>query len=135
MNAIRNIQFLLCHCYSLLLLYSAHIMLISGNSQTNTTARSIPAGDARATGIGGLGGLGLPGMERMPDATQLNQIMQNPAISQMMQSLLSNPQYMNQVKVNLTYGVVTCLSLKFVIFIIFSRILDFKPQSTTAWHV
>lgn len=33
----------------------------------------------------------------MPDATQMNQLLQNPAISQMMQSLLSNPQYMNQV--------------------------------------
>lgn len=33
----------------------------------------------------------------MPDANGMSQLLQNPAISQMMQSLLSNPQYMNQV--------------------------------------
>jgi ubiquilin len=33
----------------------------------------------------------------MPDAGSLSQLMQNPAISQMMQSILSNPQTMNQV--------------------------------------
>lgn len=71
-----------------------------GGTQTTTT-RSNPAGDARAPGIAGLGGLGLPEMEQMfngnPDSTLLNQFMQNPAVSQMMQSLLSNPQYMNQI--------------------------------------
>lgn len=36
-------------------------------------------------------------MGGMPDANAMNQLMQNPAISQMMQSMLSNPQYMNQV--------------------------------------
>ncbi|CAN1134755.1 Ubiquitin domain-containing protein DSK2b [Linum perenne] len=76
----------------------------SGGGQTNTTARSIPAaGDPRAAGLAGLGGLGLPGMEQlmggggMPDAANLNQLMQNPAMSQMMQNLLSNPEYMNQM--------------------------------------
>lgn len=71
-----------------------------GGTQTTTT-RPNPAGDARAPGIAGLGGLGLPEMEQMfngiPDSTLLNQFMQNPALSQMMQSLLSNPQYMNQI--------------------------------------
>ncbi|CAI0469160.1 unnamed protein product [Linum tenue] len=74
----------------------------SGGSQTTTTTRSIPAaGDARAAGLAGLGGLGLPGMEQMlgnmPDATNLNQFLQNPAVSQMMQNMLSNPEYMNQM--------------------------------------
>ena len=73
---------------------------MSGGTQTTTT-RPNPAGDTRAPGIGGLGGLGLPDMEHMvngvPDAAGLNQFLQNPAVSQMMQSLLSNPQYMNQV--------------------------------------
>ncbi|XP_010645930.1 ubiquitin domain-containing protein DSK2b isoform X1 [Vitis vinifera] len=73
----------------------------AGGAQTNNTARSIPAGDARAPSVAGLGGLGLPEMERMlngmPDATLFNQLLQNPAVSQMMQSLLSNPQYMNQI--------------------------------------
>ncbi|XP_041014443.1 ubiquitin domain-containing protein DSK2b-like [Juglans microcarpa x Juglans regia] len=72
----------------------------TGGMQTTTTQPN-PAGDARAPGIGGLGGLGLPNMEHMlngmPDATIMNQLLQNPAVSQMMQSLLSNPQYMNQI--------------------------------------
>ncbi|TXG59903.1 hypothetical protein EZV62_014476 [Acer yangbiense] len=78
----------------------------TGGPQTNTT-RSNPIGDARPqtpAGLGGLGlGLGLPGMEGMfggsgtQDTNSLNQMLQNPAITQMMQSLLSNPQYMNQI--------------------------------------
>lgn len=41
-------------------------------------------------------------MERMfgggvQDSSLLNQVMQNPAMMQMAQSILSNPQYMNQV--------------------------------------
>ncbi|KAG4114327.1 hypothetical protein ERO13_D12G039300v2 [Gossypium hirsutum] len=74
---------------------------VRGVTQTNTTARSNPAGDARTPGIGGLGGLGLPDMppmlNGMPDASQMTQLLQNPAISQMMQSIMSNPQYMNQI--------------------------------------
>ncbi|KAK8488033.1 hypothetical protein V6N11_021087 [Hibiscus sabdariffa] len=70
-------------------------------TQNNTTARSNPAGGARTPGIGGLGGLGLPDMppmlNGMPDASQLTQLLQNPAISQMMQSMMSNPQYVNQI--------------------------------------
>lgn len=68
----------------------------AGVAPTNTTARTSPASDAR--GIAGLGGLGLPDMfGSMQDPSQLNQFMQNPAVSQMMQSLLSNPQAMNQI--------------------------------------
>ncbi|KAK4340719.1 hypothetical protein RND71_039220 [Anisodus tanguticus] len=72
----------------------------AGATQANTTARLNTAGDTRAAPLG-LGGLANPGLEQMlggmPDTTSLNQMMQNPAITQMMQSLLSNPQYMNQV--------------------------------------
>ncbi|XP_044500396.1 ubiquitin domain-containing protein DSK2a-like isoform X2 [Mangifera indica] len=72
----------------------------TGGSPTNTT-NSNPLGDARPQTPAGLGGLGLPGFESMlgamQDSNSLNQMMQNPAISQMMQSLLSNPQYMNQI--------------------------------------
>ncbi|XVF00767.1 hypothetical protein REPUB_Repub04eG0029700 [Reevesia pubescens] len=72
-----------------------------GGTQTNATARSNPASDARTPGIGGLAGLGLPDLppmlNGMPDASQLTQMLQNPAISQMMQSMVSNPQYMNQI--------------------------------------
>uniref|UniRef100_A0A5B6ZXA5 Putative ubiquitin domain-containing protein DSK2a n=1 Tax=Davidia involucrata TaxID=16924 RepID=A0A5B6ZXA5_DAVIN len=70
----------------------------AGGAQTNTTTRSNTAENARPPALGGLGGLGLPDMlGSMPDTTSLNQFMQNPAVSQMMQSLLSNPQYMNQI--------------------------------------
>ncbi|GLT82536.1 hypothetical protein SLE2022_009000 [Rubroshorea leprosula] len=72
----------------------------TGGAQANT-ARSNPVGDARPQAPVGLGGLGLPEFESMLGATQdtnlLNHMMQNPAITQMMQSLLSNPQYLNQV--------------------------------------
>ncbi|KAE8664650.1 Ubiquitin domain-containing protein DSK2b [Hibiscus syriacus] len=72
-----------------------------GGTQTTATARPNPAADSRTPGIGGLGGIGLPDMppmlNAMPDASQLTQLLQNPAISQMMQSIMSNPQYMNQV--------------------------------------
>ncbi|CAL9210681.1 unnamed protein product [Musa hybrid cultivar] len=72
----------------------------TGAAQT-TNLSSAPASDGRSTGIAGLGGFGLPELERMaggvPDPSFLNQLLQNPAIMQMMQSLLSNPQFMNQV--------------------------------------
>lgn len=68
-------------------------------SQTTTATRTNPTGDARIPSIPGLGGLGLPDLERtgMGDPSQFGQLLQNPAVSQMMQSLLSNPQYMEQV--------------------------------------
>ncbi|KAI5592762.1 hypothetical protein POPTR_004G205100v4 [Populus trichocarpa] len=75
----------------------------AGGTQTNSTTRPNPAGNVRASGLGdlGLGGLGLPGMESMfngmPDSNQMNQLLQNPAVSQMMQTVLSNPEYMNQM--------------------------------------
>ncbi|XP_058098518.1 ubiquitin domain-containing protein DSK2b-like isoform X2 [Magnolia sinica] len=76
----------------------------AGGVQTNTTTRSNPPADARALGVGGLGGLGgLQELERMLGGLQdspsplSSQVMQNPAFTQIMQSLLSNPQYMNQL--------------------------------------
>ncbi|XP_020679899.1 ubiquitin domain-containing protein DSK2b isoform X1 [Dendrobium catenatum] len=72
---------------------------IAGGTQTNT--RSTTVGDSRTGGIAGLGGLGTPELERMagglPDSSVFSQVLQNPAMSQMMQSLLSNPQYINQI--------------------------------------
>lgn len=69
-----------------------------GGSQTNNAARTNPSGNATLPSIAGLGGLGLSGLEGlgMPNASALDQL-QNPAVSQMMQSLLSDPQYMDQV--------------------------------------
>ncbi|GMP55112.1 hypothetical protein CsSME_00020030 [Camellia sinensis var. sinensis] len=71
----------------------------AGGAQTNSTTRSNLAGDARLPAVGGLGGLGLPEMfGSMQDTASLSQFAQNPAVSQMMQVLLSNPQYMNQIR-------------------------------------
>ncbi|XP_020576570.1 ubiquitin domain-containing protein DSK2b-like isoform X2 [Phalaenopsis equestris] len=71
----------------------------AGGTQENT--RSTTGGDGRTGNIAGLGGLGAPELERMaaglPDSSVFNQVLQNPAMSQMMQSLLSNPQYINQI--------------------------------------
>ncbi|CAN6481092.1 unnamed protein product [Victoria cruziana] len=71
----------------------------AGGAQTNNAApRTGSTVDARSAGAGGIG---LPEVDRMlgglPDSSLLNQMMQNPAVSQMMQNLLSNPQYMNQI--------------------------------------
>lgn len=74
----------------------------AGAPQSNTR-RSTTGGDSRQQAPPGLGGLGLPGLEGMlggngmPDPAVLTQLMQNPAISQMMQSMLSNPQTLSQV--------------------------------------
>lgn len=74
----------------------------AGGAQNNTR-RSTTGGEARQQAPTGLGGLGLPDLEGMlggsgmPDAALLTQLMQNPAISQMMQSILSNPQTLSQV--------------------------------------
>ncbi|XP_064953880.1 ubiquitin domain-containing protein DSK2a-like isoform X1 [Musa acuminata AAA Group] len=72
----------------------------AGGARTTNT-RQAPVSDGRSPAIAGLGGPGLPELERMaggmPDPSFLNQLLQNPAIMQMMQSLLSNPQFMNQV--------------------------------------
>ncbi|XP_057415746.1 ubiquitin domain-containing protein DSK2a-like [Lotus japonicus] len=75
----------------------------TGPAPPNNTRRSTAGGDARQQTPTGLGGLGMPDLEGMlggsgmPDAASLAQLMQNPAISQMMQSILSNPQTLNQI--------------------------------------
>ncbi|KAM2291871.1 hypothetical protein ACFXTI_026688 [Malus domestica] len=72
-----------------------------GIGQTNT-AWSNPFGDARPQTPTGTARSSYPELEgafgAMPqDSNLLNQLMQNPAVSQIMQSLLSNPQYMNEI--------------------------------------
>ncbi|KAI3798789.1 hypothetical protein L1987_34068 [Smallanthus sonchifolius] len=72
-----------------------------GANQTNAAATN-PGVVGRSPPASGLGGLGVPGLEGLfggttPDPNSMSQLMQNPAISQVMQSLLSNPQYMNQI--------------------------------------
>ncbi|KAI4318583.1 hypothetical protein MLD38_032265 [Melastoma candidum] len=63
-----------------------------------TVTRPNPAREAGAVGLGGLGLAGMdPTLTAMPDPAFLNQLVQNPAVSQMMESLLSNPQYLNQI--------------------------------------
>ncbi|PNY06694.1 ubiquilin [Trifolium pratense] len=73
----------------------------TGGAQPNVRRSTTTGADARQQTPTGLGGLGMPDLEGMlggmPDAGSLSQLMQNPAISQMMQSILSNPQTMNQI--------------------------------------
>lgn len=77
------------------------MLIIAAGGAQNNTARTTTGGDTRQQAPAGLGGLGLQDYQgllgSMPDAASLTQLMQNPAISQMMQSFLSNPQAMNQV--------------------------------------
>lgn len=58
-----------------------------------------PAGLGGLTGLGSLGfpDLGAAGGMGMMDPALVQQMLQNPAILQMMQGLLSNPQYINQI--------------------------------------
>ncbi|KAK4801573.1 hypothetical protein SAY86_022060 [Trapa natans] len=75
----------------------------TGGAQANTIARlnQNQTGNVTSPALGDLRGAGLPGMDQMftgiPDASLLNQLMQNPAVSQMMQSVFSNPEYVNQI--------------------------------------
>ncbi|XP_051140935.1 ubiquitin domain-containing protein DSK2a-like [Andrographis paniculata] len=73
----------------------------TGVAGTNSDAHPNPTGNARPISPGSTGGFGFPDFEQMlggaPDMNSLNQLMQNPAISQMMRNLLSNPNYVNQV--------------------------------------
>ncbi|XBH58496.1 hypothetical protein VPH35_079918 [Triticum aestivum] len=60
-----------------------------------------PSAAARSATSGGLGGLGSADLGSMlgggSDASLLNQVIQNPAMMQMMQNIMSNPQTMNQL--------------------------------------
>lgn len=73
-------------------------------AQTTTGARAAPMAGARQTGIGGVPGAALPDFGGMAggaglfDPAVMQQMLQNPAIIQMLQGLLSNPQYMNQFR-------------------------------------
>ncbi|XP_076927532.1 ubiquitin domain-containing protein DSK2b-like [Bidens hawaiensis] len=63
----------------------------------NTTGGARTNAGTRPPTVSGLGGAGLLGLDRPGGMPDMSQLMQNPAISQMMQSLLSNPQYMQQI--------------------------------------
>ncbi|GER50200.1 ubiquitin 1 [Striga asiatica] len=64
-----------------------------GVSQTNSGMRNNTTGDA------GSGGIVLPELGRtgMTDPADFSQLLQNPAVAQITQSLLSNPQYMERM--------------------------------------
>jgi ubiquilin len=59
-------------------------------------------GNARTGAGGGVGGLGSADLSSLlggpPDASHLSQMLQNPAMMQMMQNIMSDPQSMNQVQ-------------------------------------
>lgn len=63
---------------------------------------AVPLAGAGLPDLGGLAGLSMPDLGMLGgggllDPTVMQQMLQNPQIQQMMQGLLSNPQYMNQV--------------------------------------
>ncbi|WOL05890.1 ubiquitin domain-containing protein DSK2a-like isoform X3 [Canna indica] len=67
-----------------------------GTQPVNT--RSNPASTPGIPGLSGFGSLDSENMVgRMQDPSLLSQVLQNPAMSQMMQNLLSDPQYVNQM--------------------------------------
>ncbi|KAH9620442.1 hypothetical protein KSS87_017378 [Heliosperma pusillum] len=70
-----------------------------GGILRNNAQRTTSSGDSRAVPLGGLSSL--PELQHMlggvPDLSEASQFMQNPAMSQMMQSVLSNPQMFNQI--------------------------------------
>ncbi|CAD5170504.1 unnamed protein product [Musa acuminata subsp. malaccensis] len=67
-----------------------------GPQPVNTSSN--PASTPGAPVLNGLGSLDLENMVgRMQDSSVLSQVLQNPAMMQMMQNLLSDPQYVNQV--------------------------------------
>lgn len=74
--------------------------IAAGVAQTNTTSLN-SLGDGRPQTPADHAGLSFPEFEGtlggMQDTTSLNQAVQNPAISQLMQSFFSNPENINQV--------------------------------------
>lgn len=74
----------------------------TGPPGAQTGARTAPMPGSRQTGIGGVPGAALPDFAGMGGAlfepAVMQQMLQNPAVIQMMQGLLSNPQYMNQFR-------------------------------------
>jgi ubiquilin len=77
-----------------------------GSPDLSSLLGSLVGNAGTGAGGGGLGGLGSPDLGSMlgstPDASLLNQMLQNPAMMQMMQSIMSDPQTMNQVQYVLT---------------------------------
>ncbi|KAL3631664.1 hypothetical protein CASFOL_024648 [Castilleja foliolosa] len=74
----------------------------AGGFQTNNSTTTNPTRDARIPSIAGLRGLSTPELEHMmgmPDPSTFSHLLQNPAVTQMMQSLLSNPQAGDMVEV------------------------------------
>lgn len=72
----------------------------AGAAQAGT--RSTTGSETRGTPAGGLGGAGMPDLTSllgggMPDPSHFNQLLQNPAMMQMMQNMMSDPQTFNQV--------------------------------------
>lgn len=90
--------FLVFICAFILVLF-CYLRLKSTAGAAQGAAR--PSAAARSATSGGLGGLGSADLGSMlgggSDASLLNQVLQNPAMMQMMQNIMSNPQTMNQV--------------------------------------
>jgi ubiquilin len=97
------------------------------------------AGSPRTGASGGLGGLGSPDLGNMlggsPDVSLFSQMLQNPAMMQMMQSIMSDPQTMNQVvQLVPTYSLrsfldVAILTLDRFVFSPWPQLLSFNPNA------
>ncbi|XP_073045453.1 ubiquitin domain-containing protein DSK2b-like isoform X3 [Primulina eburnea] len=72
----------------------------SANTETEmASGTTVPNANPLPNPWSNSGGLGVPELERMgmPDSSAFGQLLQNPAMAQMMQSFLSNPQYLDQI--------------------------------------
>ncbi|GER42389.1 ubiquitin family protein [Striga asiatica] len=76
-------------------LMHSYVLIACGGSQTNNATRTNPP----LPSIAGLGGIGLPELDRtgITDPSAFSHLLQNPDVVQITQSLLSNPQYMEQI--------------------------------------
>ncbi|KMZ75844.1 Ubiquitin domain-containing protein DSK2b [Zostera marina] len=72
----------------------------SDATRTGQANQDLTGGNARASGITGLSEFGLPNMQQMSsflqDSSAFERMLENPDVMQMMQSFMSNPQYMEQ---------------------------------------
>lgn len=100
--------------------------------ETGTTGQGA-TGTRTATGGGtpGLGGLGFPDLgANLFDPALFQQTLQNPALLQMMQTLFSNPQYLNQVII-MIWWLFMSLSLYLIRFICLYiycvQLIDMQP--------
>jgi hypothetical protein len=83
-------------------------------------------------GFGAMGDINNLGMGMGMDPTQLAQTMQNPLVQQMMQSLMSNPQFMEHVRSNNFGLIVISTRLVFIIVLLWLTGCSIEPKHASA---